>query len=71
MSEDNEVRPCCEKYSRPEQQCDRYPACDTCQHLIADEPPNPEEASQRAEEALDSSRFDATRISEPMRDPLY
>ena len=71
MSEDNEVTGCCDRHRRPEQECDRYPACDACQHLIADESPTANEVSQRVEETFGLTGFDASPTSEPMRGSQY
>jgi hypothetical protein len=71
MSEDREATPCCGRHSRPEQECDRYPACDACQHLIADESPTANEVSQRVEETFGRTEFDSSPQVETVRDPLY
>jgi hypothetical protein len=71
MSEDNEVRPCCGKYSKPHEQCDRYPACEACQHLIADEAPAAKELSQYAEPDFDPPRLYPDSPMEAVRDSLY
>jgi len=34
MGDENEVMPCCRRYGRPHEQCDRYPACDGCHDLV-------------------------------------
>jgi hypothetical protein len=71
MCDDSEVMPCCRRYSRPEEQCDRYPACSTCEHLIADDGPAWEETSQRPESVFGPVGFDPDPRAEPARDPLY
>lgn len=71
MCEDNEVMPCCRRYSRPQQQCDRYPACNTCEHLIADDAPALKESSQHVEIVLGPGAPDFGLPAEAARDPLY
>jgi hypothetical protein len=70
MSEDNESIGCCSRYGRPEEQCNGYPACDACQHRIADETPAAEEVSQRVD-GFGPTGFDSSPSSEPMRESLY
>ena len=71
MCDENETVSCCSKYSRPERHCDMYPACEACQHLIADESPPAEEVTQRLEEPVRLTAYDDCPTSEPIRDPLY
>ncbi len=71
MCDDNEVTPCCRRHSRPEEQCDRYPACNTCEHLIADDGPGMEEISQQVEAVFGPIGFDSGPPAEPARDLLY
>jgi len=71
MCDANETVPCCRRYSRPEQQCARHPACDGCQHLAADESPTVEDVNQRAEGASGLTGFEDRPTSEPIRDLLY
>ena len=71
MCEDKEVTGCCRTYSRPEEQCDRYPACNDCIHLIADDGSTLEETSQHVEVPLSPTGFDSGPRAEVVREPHY
>jgi hypothetical protein len=71
MCDDNEVTPCCRRYSRPEEQCDRYPACTACEDLIADDAPTLKEASQHVEAVFGPGAPDFGPPAEAAHDRLY
>jgi hypothetical protein len=71
ICDENQATPCCRRYSRPDEQCDRYPACDPCEHLIADDGPVVQEPSQQFEASFAPVRLESGPPAEPRRDPLY
>jgi hypothetical protein len=71
MCENDDVRPCCRQHTRPEEQCDRYPACSACEHLIADDGPAWQEGNQQDDAVFAPVGFDSGPPAEQGRTPIY